>query len=383
MTVRRLLLLPLVAVRAVVRFPVVVLARLWRFLISARGVALLTLTFLAGMVAFFAVSNRHAPYTADAYVQAYVVQVAAQIEGQITGVDVVENQRVKAGQTLFRIDPRPFEHKVAALEAKLALAKSQVAQLERELVAVRAEGEGILAGDDYATAVLKQESAIFKNEATTERRYLDAVQKRKTAQAARERHKAVIQKAEDALAARVGAEHALVAEATALLNEARLDLSWTTVPAPVDGYVTNVQLRPGAYAHAGRPVMTCIDDTHWWVVANFRENGLENVRPGQTAGLTFNTYPGRVFSGTVESVGWGVGEGQGVPSGELPAVHAQRAWLRPAQRFQVRVRPELPAGFPLRVGTTATVTVYAHPDHEVAEAGRWWQQVVAWFDYIY
>ena len=383
MTITRLLRLPFIVARAVVRFPIVVLARLWRFLTSARGVALLTLAFLAAMVAFFAVSNRHAPYTADAYVQAYVVQVAAQVEGQITSVDVTENQAVKAGQTLFRIDPRPFEHKVAALEAKLALAKSQVVQLEHELAAVRAEGEGILAGDDYATAVLKQESAIFKNEATTERRYLDAVQKRKAAQAARERHKAVVQKAEEALAARIGDEHALVAEVAALLKEARLNLSWTTVTAPVGGYVTNVMLRPGAFAHTGRPVMTCIDGSHWWVVANFRENGLENVRPGQTAGLTFNTYPGRVFPGVVESVGWGVGEGQGVPSGELPAVHAQRAWLRPAQRFQVRVRPELPADFPLRVGTTATVTVYAHPDHEIAVAGRWWQQLVAWFDYIY
>jgi multidrug resistance efflux pump len=383
MTLRRLLRFPFVALWAIVRFPFVVLRRLWRFVLSPRGIALGILSFLAALVAYFAVSNRHAPYTADAFVQAYVIQVSAQVEGQVIAVEVGENQHVKAGQTLFRIDPRPFEHKIALLEAKLAWAKSQVTQLESELAAVKAEGEGVAAGDDYASAVLKQESSIFKNEATTERRYLDAIQKRKTAEAARERHKAMVKKAEDALAARVGTEHALVAEVSAQLREARLNLEWTTVTATVEGYVTHVMLRPGAYAHVGTPVMTCIDGTQWWVVANLRENALENVRAGQHAGLTFNTYPGRVFSGTVETVGWGVGEGQGVPSGELPAVRGPRTWLRPAQRLQVRVRPELPPEFPLRVGTTATVTIYAHPDHEIAVAARWWQQVISWFDYIY
>jgi multidrug resistance efflux pump len=383
MTFRRLLRVPFVVLRAIVRFPFVVLVRIWHFFTSARGVAVVILTFLAALVAYFAVSNRHAPYTSDAFIQAYVIQVAARVEGQVIDVPVAENQHVKAGEILFRIDPRPFEHKVAMLEAKHALAKSQVSQLESDLSAIRAEGEGVAAGDDYASAVLKQEASIFKNEATTERRYLDAIQKRKTAEAARERHKAMVKKAEEALAARIGSEHALVADAAAQLAEARLNLEWTTVTATVDGYVTHVMLRPGAYAHVGTPVMTCIDGTRHWVVANLRENGLENVRAGQKAGLTFNTYPGRVFNGTVETIGWGVAEGQGVPSGELPAVRGPRAWLRPAQRFQVRVHPDVPSEFPLRVGTTATVTIYATPDHDIAVAARWWQQLISWFDYIY
>lgn len=369
--------------RAVLRFPFVVLRHLWHFAISGRGIALAVLVILAALVAYFALSDRYAPYTADAYVQAYVVQVAARVDGQVIEVCVAENQEVKLGQVLFRIDPRPFEHKVAALEARLALAKSEVVQLERDLAASQAEERRLAAEEEYALAVFRQEAAIFKGEATSERRYLDATQKKKVAQATLEKHRALVRKNEDALAAKVGVEHALVAEAEAQLREAKLNLSFTTVTAPVDGYVTNVMLRSGAFATAGKPVMTCIDRNQWWVVANFRENGLENLRPGQTAGLTFNTYPGRVFSGTVETVGWGVGEGQGVPSGELPAVPGQRAWLRPAQRFQVRIRPDLPPAVDLRVGATATVTAYAVPEHEIAEAARWWQQAVSWFDYIY
>ena len=113
----------------------------------------------------------------------------------------------------------------------------------------------------------------------------------------------------------IGSEHALVAEVKAQLADARLNLEWTRIYAPANGYVTNVQLRDGSYAYAGKPVLTFIDAEQWWVVANYRENCLERIRAGQPVGLTFNTYPGRVFSGTVQSVGWGVDEGQGVPSG--------------------------------------------------------------------
>ena len=208
-----------------------------------------------------------------------------------------------------------------------------------------------------------QEKAIYKQEATTDRKYLDAIQKYKAAQAALERSRAQVRKAEQALAARVGAEHALVAEVEAQLAEARLNLDWTRIDAPADGYVTNVQLREGCYVHVGTPVLTCIDGEQWWVVANFRENSLENVRPGQRVGLTFNTYPGRVFAGVVESVGWGVNQGQGAPSGSLPAIPEPQNWIQLAQRFQVRITPQLPPGDPLRVGATASVAVYTREEY--------------------
>ena len=87
-------------------------------------------------------------------------------------------------------------------------------------------------------------------------------------------------RAEQALAARIGEEHALVAEAKAELAEARLNLEWTRIYAPANGYVTNVQLREGFYVHAGVPVLTFIDSDQWWVVANYRENSLETHPAG-------------------------------------------------------------------------------------------------------
>jgi multidrug resistance efflux pump len=354
-----------------------------RLLLSARAWVLFVLAIIAALVIYYVLADRHTPFTTDAYVQAYVVQVAARVEGQVVGVYVQENQAVTKGEVLFEIDPRPFEYRVALLEAKRVDAVQQVAQMESELAAAKAEDARLVAEEAFAKTVYEQEAAIYKQKATTDRKYVDAVQRYNAAQAARQRGIAQTHKAEQALAARIGEVHALVAAVQAELDEAKLNLEWTRIYAPANGYVTNVQLRVGAYAHVGVPVITCIDGDQWWVVANFRENTLEHLRPGQPVGLTFNTYPGRIFPGVVQTVGWGVDEGQGAPSGNLPAIQEPKNWIRLAQRFQVRIIPELPEGYPLRVGATASAAVYTQDSYWLNPVTRFWQRVVAKFDYLY
>src|SRR5258708_4688990 len=270
-----------------------------KLLLSARAWVLCALLVIAALVVYCVLSDRYTPFTTDAFVQAFVIQVTARVEGQVVRVDVQENQPVKKGDLLFEIDPRPFEHRVAVLEAKLVDAIHQVEQMRNELLASKADDERVVAGEAYARAVQEQETEIRKQQATTERKYLDAVQKYRMARADRERSRALTKKAEQALAARVGGEHSLVAEINAELADARLHLSWTRVLAPADGYGTNVQLREGSYVRAGAPVLTCIENEQWWVVANYRENSLEFLRPGQRVGLSFNTYPGLIFPGVV------------------------------------------------------------------------------------
>ncbi len=353
-----------------------------KLLLSARAWVLFVLLVIAALVAYYVLSDRHTPFTSDAYVQAYVIQVAPRVEGQVVHVYVQENQAVQKGELLFEIDRRPFEHRVAFLEAKRVAAIQQVAQMESELSAARADDARLVAEEAYARAVHGQEKEIYKQDATTDRKYLEAVQKYKAAQAARERGLAQTRKAEQALAAWIGEEHALVAEVEAQLAEARLNLDWTLIYAPANGYVTNVQLREGCYVHVGTPVLTCIDGDQWWVVANFRENSLENVRPGQRVGLTFNTYPGRFFAGEVQTVGWGVDQGQSAPSGNLPAVTEPKNWIRLAQRFQVRITPQLPPGYPLRVGATASVAVYTREEYWINGVTETWQRIEAGLEYL-
>jgi multidrug resistance efflux pump len=383
---RAVLLFPWTILKAVLLWPWKMLKSFLsggrKLLLSARAWVLFVLLVIAALVAYYILSDRYTPFTTDAYIQAYVIQVAPRIEGQVVHVYVQENQAVKKGELLFEIDPRPFEHRVAFLEAKRVAAIQQVAQMESELSAAKAEDARLVAEEAYARAVNDQEKEIYKQEATTDRKYLDAIQKHKAAQAALVRSQAQTRKAEQALAARIGEEHALVAEVRARLAEARLNLDWTRIYAPANGYVTNVQLREGSYVHVGIPVLTCIDGEQWWVVANYRENSLENVRPGQRVGLTFNTYPGRIFPGVVESVGWGVDQGQSAPSGNLPAVSEPKNWIRLAQRFEVRVIPQLPPGYPLRVGATASVVVYTREEYWLNGVTETWQEIEAALEHL-
>jgi multidrug resistance efflux pump len=364
---------------AVLLFPVRMGRRL---LLSARAWVLFILLVIAVLVAYYVLSDLYTPFTTDAYVQAYVIQVAPRVEGQVVHVYVQENQPVKRGELLFEIDRRPFEYQVALLEAKRVEAVQQVAQLESELSAAKSDDARLVAEEAYAQVVHDQEKAIFKQDATTDRKYVEAVQKYKAAQAALERSRAQVRKAEQALAARIGDEHALVAEVMAQLAQARLNLEWARVYAPANGYVTNVQLREGSYVHVGKPVVTCVDGDQWWVVANFRENSLENVRRGQRVGLTFNSYPGQIFSGVVESVGWGVNQGQGAPSGDLPAIPEPKNWIRLAQRFQVRVTPQLDPEYPLRVGATASVAVYTRDQYWLNDVTEFWQRIEAGLEHL-
>jgi multidrug resistance efflux pump len=353
-----------------------------RLLLSARAWVLFFLLLIAVLVVYYVLSDRYTPFTTDAYVQAYVVQVAPRVEGQVVHVHVRENQAVKKGDLLFEIDRRPFEHRVNLLVAKRVNTVQEVAQLEADLLAAKAEDARLVAEDIYARAVYEQEKEIYKQQATTDRKYLDAIQKSKAAQAALERSRAQIRKAEQALAARVGPEHALVAEVEAQLAEARLNLDWTRVYAPCDGLITDLQLREGAYAHTGNAAMTLIDNSHWLVVANFRENALVRLREGQPAGVAFRSLPGSVFDARVVSVGWGVSQGQGVPSGQLPDVKVPASWVPPAQRFQVRLTLDDPASVPMRVGMTGSVAVYTEPEGMLSDITHFWHHVIAWLYHL-
>jgi multidrug resistance efflux pump len=354
------------------------LAGVKKLLLSARAWILFLLLIIAVLVAYYVLSDRYTPFTTDAYVQAYVIQVAPRVEGQVVHVYVQENQAVAKGELLFEIDRRPFEYQVALLEAKRVAAVQQVAQLESELSAARAEDDRLVAEEAYARVVHDQESEIYKREATTDRMYVQAVQKYKAAQAALERSRSQVRKAEQALAARIGDEHALVAEVGAQLDQARLNLDWSRVYAPSDGVVTDLQLREGTYTHIGRAAMTLIETSRWLVVANFRENALTRVREGQPAAVAFRGLPGRLFGAHVAAVGWGVSQGQGVPSGQLPDVKVPGYWVPRAQRFQVRLTVDDPESVPLRVGMTASATVYTEPEGMLNRVTRNWHQVIAW-----
>jgi multidrug resistance efflux pump len=355
---------------------------LHRVVTSFRFWVLAVLGVILLLVAYYALVERYTPLTTDAYVQAFVVQVAPQVAGQVVRVHVHEGEQVQAGRLLFELDARPFEHKIAYLEAKQVEAVQQVKQLNAELAAARADHVRMQADAAYAASVHRQEQQIFKTESTTERRYLESLQKNKASQAAVEQAAATVQKIEDALDARIKGEHTLIAQVKAQLAEAQLNLAYTRVVAPCDGIITDLQLRDGAYVHTGQAAMTLIDTAHWLVVGNFRENSLLRMRPGQPALVAFRSAPGHLWNARVFSVGWGVGQGQGVPSGLLPDVKIPTSWVPRSQRFQVRLTLDATEPVPLRVGMTGSVSVYTEPESPLNDITRAWHQFIAWWDFL-
>lgn len=349
---------------------------------SVRFWVFLFLAIIVVLVAYYAVADRYSPLTTDAYVQAFVVQIAPQVPGQVVRVHVKEGDRAAKGKLLFELDARPFEHKVALLEAKLVETVQQVAQMETQRAEAKAEHDRLSALANYARSVYEQEELIFKKESTTERKYLDALQKHKAAQAALARSAKKIEQVEQGLAARIGGEHALIAQVRAQLAEAKLNLDYTRVYAPTDCLITNLQLRDGAFAHVGQPVMACIDTDAWLIVANFRENSLERMQPGQPALVAFQGLPGRLLPARVTTIGWGVSQGQGTPSGQLPDVKNQSSWVPSSQRFQVRLTLDDPDAAPLRVGMTGSVSVYTESDDRLNPITAAIHHIISWIYYL-
>lgn len=177
--------------------------------------------------------------------------------------------------------------------------------------------------------------------------------------------KATLSRAEASLAeaqaslGKLGDANASIRAARASLRQAELNLEFTTVRAPVAGYVTNLNLRLGSNAVANQPALALIDVSSYWVQGFFKETLIANIQHGDEAVVTLMTYPDQPLRGTVDSLGWGISQQDGSTGFELlPNISPTFEWIRLAQRVPVRVHfNEVPERVKLRVGTTASVLV--------------------------
>src|SRR5262249_29958275 len=155
-----------------------------------------------------------------------------------------------------------------------------------QLAAQEAEHRRPLAEDDLAKYLFDRDDRIYHGGATTERKFTTSALGYKASRATVDKSARLIQHIREAIDARVGPENSLVAQVEAELAEARLNLGYSTVHAPCDGVITNLQLREGDFAHVGEAVLSCVDRSRWLVVANYRERCLERMQPGQRALVT-------------------------------------------------------------------------------------------------
>ncbi|MGB3051788.1 MAG: HlyD family secretion protein, partial [Polyangiales bacterium] len=326
------------------------------------------------------------PWTRDGQVRAEVIQIAPRVSGPIVDLPIEDNQFVKAGDVLFQIDPRTFEVALEQARAELAETLDGYDALTEQVAAAEAAVDAARHAVTQAASGIKEtESDLVKNRAeykrqeemlprrATSQKAVDqaksnsevSLQQRRTAVAGLRQAEANLHEAEANLAeakANLGAagdENPRIRAAQAAVKQDELNLEFTTVRAPVDGYVTNLLLRLGSQMVANEAQLAFVDVNSYWITGYFRENYIENIAPGDRAVITLMSYHDKPLEGRVESIGWGIAQDDGSTGFELlPTVSPTFEWIRLAQRVPVRVHlTEVPEGVALRVGTTCSVLV--------------------------
>jgi membrane fusion protein (multidrug efflux system) len=258
--------------------------------------------------------------TDDAYVETHAVQIAPRVSGQITDVFVNDNQKVKEGDLIAIIDPNDYRTKVSETEAKynMALFKQNNA---------KAEFKAATSAIDLAKKDLERYTALY-NEGAVPKQQLDQAQINYDAA------KAKLTEANQNL---LSASNNRVADAelkqlASVSDQAKLDLSYTKIYAPQDGYVTNKSVEKGAYVQVGQPLLAIVPQ-NVWIVANFKENQLENMKVGQAVDIKIDTYPNKVFKGRVDSIQ----RSSGAKSSLFPPENAVGSFVKIVQRIPVKI----------------------------------------------
>ena len=326
------------------------------------------------------------PWTRDGQVRAEVIQIAPRVSGPIVVLHIRDNQFVKAGDVLFEIDPRTFEVSLEKARAALDETRDDIKSLERQVEAARASvAVSEAAVQQTAIAINANESEIEKTKAEFERQkrmlqqdatsqrsverakanYAVNLDKKRAAEASLVQAKASLAQSEANLAVAQanlgaqGAQNARLRSAKAAVRESELNLEFTKVKAPVDGYVTNLMLRLGSQVVSNQASLALVDINSFWIHGFFKETAVGNIREGDRAIVTLMTYPDKPLEGLVDSLGWGITQDDGSPGYDLlPSVSATFQWIRLAQRVPVRVHlVDVPDEIRLRAGTTASVLV--------------------------
>ena len=305
-----------------------------------------------------------APRTDDAYAYADTISVAPEVSGRIEQLLVRDNQSVKQGEVLFRIDPRPYQEALNKAEAARVALDKEIELTQRTVDSQKFAAAAAASGIDRARATARQASDTLERmlpllgKSFISAEQVDQARTAKSASAAQ--LEAALQDGRRATAAISGVD-ALVARREGLKAErelARLNLDDATVRAPFDGRVLGLRTTAGQHASAGHPLFTLADTGKWYVIANFRENELPRIAPGREARVYLLNQPGKPYRGVVESVGYGVyPEDGGAETTGLPHVARSINWVRVAQRFPVRILIDKPDPAAFRIGASAVATL--------------------------
>lgn len=328
--------------------------------------------------------NNYHPSSTDARVFQRIIQITPHITvpGRVQNVIAQPNTSLKKGDVLFAIDPRPFQFEVNRLEAAVAAANQLVPQLKAAVEQASAGVERTEAQLNLAQADFNRQNELF-TKGDIAKAALDRYQRNlETSQQAVTEAKAVEMKARLAYESNIGDENTAVAQARQQLDQAKYNLDEATVRAPCDGYVTNLQLLPGAVVSAAASVMPFVcnrdESNRGVIVATFMQGPYLVIKPGAYAEVVFPMYPGQVFPGKVITTIDLAAEGQLTATGVFPGIDAPHN-----ARFAVRIKLDDGDELRLPAGTQGSAAVFSG-DVQIAGVIRMAvMRANSWLNYLF
>jgi multidrug resistance efflux pump len=321
-------------------------------LVSVYGGLHVLLVFMVGM-------RLGQPYSTDARIVRNTVQIIPRLPQPtlLQEVLVEPNQMVKKGDPLFQFDRRLYEYEVKHAEAELARAIQQVGILKAN---VTATGEALAkakAEQAYATTQRDRYKDLADKGAGRQEEYQRWQDQYEIAVASVRRAEAEHLETKLKYESQVDGENTIVVQARAALDEARYYLEQTTLVAPADGFITNLQAMPGMVAGSVRvgAIASFVMKEEPYLLGTYVQEHLKHVKPGQPVEIALDFYPGQILNGTVESVWWATGTGQYLPSGQLPEFPFLGA---PKGRFAVKIRFDEPDSLNLPIGGQGAAAIY-------------------------
>jgi membrane fusion protein (multidrug efflux system) len=324
--------------------------RRWRSLLFA-GAAIAAAAVVGHFGWDYWTTGRFQETTDDAYVQADTTIIAPKVSGYLSEVLVADNQPVKAGQPLARIDDRDYAVAVEQAKADADSARADINDVEANLdqqQAVIAQARAAVEMDKARLTFTQQDNdrylSLARSGAGSVQNEQEAVSKLQIAQSTLQKDTAAVMAAEQQtgiLRARLAKAEAVLAHDHAVQDQAALNLSYTTIVAPTDGVVGNRSLRVGQYVQAGTQLMAVVPMNAVYVVANFKETQLTDVRAGQPVTIDIDMFPGTTVKGHVDSIAPASGQEFAL----LPPDNATGNFTKIVQRIPVKII--LDAGDPL------------------------------------
>ncbi|WP_395024495.1 multidrug transporter subunit MdtN [Comamonas odontotermitis] len=326
----------------------------------------LVLVLLAiGAVTYAIWRTETSPRTDDAYAFADTVSIVPEVSGRIIEMKVRDNQLVKPGDVLFQIDPRPFEAALNVSKNQLLVLDKQIELTQRSVNAQALNARSVNANVEAARANAQQAADSLKRiEPLLGQGFASAeeVDRARTAQKASQAQlQAALLQGQTAVAGIQGVD-AIIAQKSVIeaqMEAESLRLEYATVTAPFMGRVTSLDTKVGQYVSPAKAVFTLIDAEEWYVMANFREGDLKDVRPGTRATVYLLSDTKRTYEAEVDSIAWGVNPSEGNSLlGGLPRVSKSINWVHVSQRFPVKVKVLEPDPELFRLGASATVILH-------------------------